>query len=186
MGLNGIADAGSNLVKCHDQLVNHIDEPMTQSRKPARAERSPPQHTVDANIGRLLHGAMRAYNDRALTGIRGLGHGQATLAHATVLPHFDEEGTRLTVLADRSGTTKQAVSQLIRELEAAGYVERAPDETDRRAELIRLTMLGRKFRRDAYKVKAAQEQELTDALGGVGKRRLRELLTSFPWRTTVR
>jgi hypothetical protein len=47
-------------------------------------------------------------------------------------------------------------------------------------------MLGRKFRRDAYKVKAAQEQELTDALGGVGKRRLRELLTSFPWRTTVR
>ena len=41
----------------------------------------------------------------------------------------------------------------IRGHEAAGYVERAPDETDRRAELIRLTMHGRKFRRDAYKVK---------------------------------
>lgn len=135
----------------------------------------------DANIGRCLYTALRAYNERALQGIRALGHDRVTLSHAAVLPHIDPDGTRLTLLAQRAGMTKQSASQLVRDLELAGYVQRRPDEKDRRAERIEFTPLGQKFRRDAYDVKQDQEDELTRCLGLAGKRQLRKLLLAFPW-----
>jgi DNA-binding MarR family transcriptional regulator len=45
-------------------------------------------------------------------------------------------------LAQRAGITKQAISQLVRELEVRGYVEQVPDSTDTRAKIVRLTKRG--------------------------------------------
>ena len=50
---------------------------------------------------------------------------------------IDLEGTRLTDLADRIGISKQAVGQLVDELEDLGVLERVPDPDDGRAKLIR-------------------------------------------------
>jgi len=54
-----------------------------------------------------------------------------------------DAGSRLTDLAERSGLTKQAVSEVIPELEALGYLTREPDPRDRRAKIIKLTPKGR-------------------------------------------
>ncbi|MEU6425485.1 MarR family transcriptional regulator [Microbispora sp. NPDC046973] len=62
--------------------------------------------------------------------------------HGSVFRFIDEEGSRLTVLADRAGLTKQAIAELVDELERLGYVERATDPKDRRAKIIRLTERG--------------------------------------------
>jgi DNA-binding MarR family transcriptional regulator len=136
----------------------------------------------DDNIGWRLYQALRAYNARALQGIRTRGHTEVALAHAAILPHIEADGTRLTEIARRAGMTKQSASQLVRELEQSGYVSRLPDEKDRRAERIVFTKVGQQFRMDAREVKRAQEAELTRCLGKDGKAKLAELLAAFPWR----
>ena len=67
-------------------------------------------------------------------------------AHGCVFRFVDAEGTRLTALAARSGLTKQAVGEVTDHLEQLGYVERAPDPSDGRAKIIRLTERGRDAR----------------------------------------
>ena len=79
--------------------------------------------------------------------------------------------------------TKQSASQLVRELEAAGYLEKLPDVSDKRAKKIVFTEFGRRFRDDAGKVKRQQETEITTRLGTDGKALLRDLLSRFPWLT---
>jgi len=135
----------------------------------------------DADIGRLLLRAFRAYNERAIAEIRRLGHTRLSLAHTAIIPHIDAGGTRLTLLAQRAGMTKQSASQLVRELETAGYLEKLPDASDKRAEKIVFTEFGRRFRDDARKVKRQQEAEITARLGVEGKAVLRDLLSRFPW-----
>jgi DNA-binding MarR family transcriptional regulator len=59
-----------------------------------------------------------------------------------VFGNLDEDGARLTELADRAHMTKQSVGEVTTELERRGYVERVPDPADGRAKIIRLTDRG--------------------------------------------
>ena len=54
-----------------------------------------------------------------------------------------DHGSRVTDLAERSGLTKQAVSEVIPELEQLGYATREPDPGDKRAKIVKLTPKGR-------------------------------------------
>lgn len=134
----------------------------------------------EMNTGRLLLRASRVYNDRAMADIRGLGHAKLSLAHAAILPHIELEGTRLTALAEAAGLTKPSVSQLVDELEAAGYVERTADSEDKRAQKIMFTTLGWQFLDDASRVKEEIEADISRVLGAKGIAILRDLLTRFP------
>lgn len=60
-----------------------------------------------------------------------------------VFETIDPEGTRLTVLAARSGLTHQSIGEVVADLERRGYLERVADPSDGRARLIRLTDSGR-------------------------------------------
>src|SRR4051794_21039785 len=62
--------------------------------------------------------------------------------HGCVFGTITREGARLTVLAERAQLTKQAVGEVVSELEERGYVERVPDPDDGRAKIIRLTARG--------------------------------------------
>src|SRR5687768_11505289 len=75
-------------------------------------------------------------------------------AHGSVFRHIDLEGSRLTTLAERSGLTKQAMGELVGELESHGYLERIADEADRRAKIIRLTPQGRAAQLTAARILA--------------------------------
>jgi DNA-binding MarR family transcriptional regulator len=63
--------------------------------------------------------------------------------HGCVFSTISRGGDRLTVLAERAGMTKQAVGEVVSELEQIGYVERVPDPSDGRAKIIQLTERGR-------------------------------------------
>jgi DNA-binding MarR family transcriptional regulator len=63
-------------------------------------------------------------------------------AHGTVFQVIDEAGPRVTELAARAGMTKQALTELVVHLQAAGYLERVPDSSDGRARPVRLTRRG--------------------------------------------
>jgi DNA-binding MarR family transcriptional regulator len=97
----------------------------------------------------------------------------------TLLPHLDLSGTRITTLAERAGITKQAVGQLVAELEQRGYVERTIDPTDRRAVLVSFTTAGRQFLRDAEAIKHEIEADYTAILGAARLDDLRSALVAL-------
>jgi DNA-binding MarR family transcriptional regulator len=100
------------------------------------------------------------------------GYKDMTPAFATIIPLLDANGVRATVLAQRSGVTKQAVSQLVRELKTRGYVEQVTDPTDTRAKMVRLTKRGAELRAAC----AGVRKELNAAaLKSLGKTRLARL-----------
>lgn len=85
--------------------------------------------------------------------------------------YLRDGGLRLTELAARGDTTKQAMRYTINQLEAAGYVERVPDPTDGRAKIIRLTERGWAARRVADEIITSIEGKCVRQLG---ERRMRQ------------
>lgn len=102
----------------------------------------------------LLH---RRLSEEGFEGVR--------YRHGAVFRSIEEEGSRLTTLAERSGLTKQALGELVGELERLGYVERAPDPHDRRAKVIRLTERGAEGQAAAARILAEIEQRWAQHLG---------------------
>jgi DNA-binding MarR family transcriptional regulator len=92
-----------------------------------------------ASLGQVLFKCARLFNEQALERLRERTGLPLRAAHTALLPHVDFEGTRLTELARRMGVSKQAVHQLVGEMEAMGALERVPDPDDGRARLIRFS-----------------------------------------------
>src|SRR5215208_4343884 len=93
-----------------------------------------------------------------------------------IFHYLREGGLRLTELANRAHTTKQAMRYTINQLEAAGYVERVPDPTDGRAKIIRLTERGWKLRRVGDEIIASLEEECVRQLGEERMRQFEALM----------
>ena len=74
--------------------------------------------------------------------VQAAGFADLRPGHGCVFGTITPEGARLTDLAERANLTKQAVGEVVSELERAGYVERVPDPSDGRAKIIRLTERG--------------------------------------------
>ena len=90
--------------------------------------------------------------------------------------YLREGGLRLTELAERAHTTKQAMRYTVNQLEAAGYVERVPDPTDGRAKIIRLTERGWEVRRVADEIIVSLEEECVRSLGEKRMRQFEDLM----------
>ena len=104
------------------------------------------------------------------------GHPFVRQGHGCVFRFIDEDGSRLTDLAERSGLTKQAVGEVVADLEQLGYVERAPDPGDGRAKVIRLTERGGEARGTALEIFADIEREWAERFGAERVAAMRELL----------
>lgn len=89
-----------------------------------------------------LAAAGRALTATMMAKVAGCGFSDMTPSLASLMPLLDAAGVRATTLAQRAGITKQAISLLVRELEARGFVEQVTDSTDTRAKLVRLTERG--------------------------------------------
>lgn len=132
------------------------------------------------NIGRLFQRAARAYSELALEKLRALGRYEGlTLFHTALISNLDIEGTRISLLAERAGVSKQAMGQLVDELERDGFVVRVPDPSDKRATLIKFTERGWQFLQDAYQVKLDIEATYATILGAEQFATLRSLLDTL-------
>lgn len=68
-----------------------------------------------------------------------LGYFVPTPAHLNLMAHVPIEGIRPSQLAAQMQVTKQAVDQLLDQLETGGAITREPDPSDGRARLVRPT-----------------------------------------------
>lgn len=131
------------------------------TRSGARERRQEPKLPLPTLLTQVrdiaLEGLHRQLADEGFEGIR--------YVHGSVFRTIDAEGSRLTTLAERSGLTKQAISELVDELESHGYLERVADEADRRAKIIRLTDQGRTAQAAAARILADVEQRWARLLG---------------------
>lgn len=131
---------------------------------------------ADAGLGILLFVAHRDLERRVADEVRAAGF-EVTLAQARIFQRIDDEGSRVTRLAESAGVTKQTAGYLVDQLERAGYVERVPDPDDARARLVRITSRGRAAVEVARPVEEQVYAEWARHLGGDDLDRLREILT---------
>lgn len=130
----------------------------------------------EENIGRQLLHAHRDFSTRAYEKLHKRGHTGLTLNHSALLANLDLDGTRITVIAERAGMTKQSMGELAQDLEKKGYIERTTDPTDRRATIIKFTEAGCRYLIDAYEIKCEIEKEYAALIGVEGIAHLREML----------
>ncbi|MDP1820751.1 MAG: MarR family transcriptional regulator [Acidimicrobiales bacterium] len=102
------------------------------------------------------------------------------VVHHNVMAHVTFEGIRLTELAEKAGITKQAMSELVIDLEQLGYLVRTADPHDRRAKLISFTDKGRAAVREAMRAFAKMESALGErSLSSLRRSLLTILATPF-------
>src|SRR5947199_9008720 len=78
----------------------------------------------DQGLSRLLLEAFRAVDAEVGSALEDRGAPGLSPGHAAAMLLVDRRGTRLTELAGRAGITKQAMMQVLDDLESEGYVRR--------------------------------------------------------------
>lgn len=116
-------------------------------------------------IGATLNLLAQAINRRVVETLHAQGFTDFRPAFHPVFQWCKPEGSRLSELAEMSGVTKSAMTQLIDVLVSLGYVERAPDPRDGRATLIRRTDRGWAVNRIAARVVEETQREWSMELG---------------------
>jgi DNA-binding MarR family transcriptional regulator len=129
-------------------------------------------------LGSLLRLASQAMTDQLIAWIAGSGFAGIQPAHSAVIQPLWEmpDGARVTVLARASRMTKQSMSALVSDLEAAGYVERVEDPEDARAMRVQLTERGRAYGRAVRAFSRRIEAEWAERIGAQRIEELRATL----------
>lgn len=94
-----------------------------------------------------------------------LGHTGLRPAHARLLVFLGWEGSRVSDIARALDVSKNAIGQLVSEMEDLGYVERVADPSDGRAKIVRYTGLGMDLMADAAAIGERLDAQLKDILG---------------------
>lgn len=149
---------------------------MPRKRKPKPEPDPQLERAKQASLAQTLFKAARLLDEQAVARVRARTGQGLRRAHTSLFPHIDLEGTRLTELARRLGISKQAVGQLVDELEDMGTLERIPDPADGRAKLIRFRG-GTGPIMEGLKILGELEAEISEELGPRRSARLhRDLL----------
>jgi DNA-binding MarR family transcriptional regulator len=119
----------------------------------------------NSRLYRPLARVLRVYNRRLIEGLHARGFTDFSPAFPGLLSNLDAEGTRIGVLAQRAGVTRQAAGQLLREIERCGYVERRTSSDDARATTVRFTARGRRLLAAVFDLVEAIEADFTSGLG---------------------
>ena len=99
--------------------------------------------TQDLLIGALLRVPAQAIHRRIIKELNAAGFDELRVPHMAVLNFPGPDGVRPGALAERAGISKQALNQLLRSLEAFGYIVRSDEPSEGGARIIRFTRRGR-------------------------------------------
>ncbi|MFV8753133.1 MarR family winged helix-turn-helix transcriptional regulator [Nannocystaceae bacterium ST9] len=162
------------------KLLDNIDTEETHcgmARSPARPlAESELQRVRRHNVGRLATALASEFQAGVLERLRAGGHAQLRASHNAVLMNVDLAGTRQSEIAARAGVTRQAIGQLVDDLEQLGYVERTSDPADGRAQRVCFTTRGRALLDEGARVIGELELEWASRLAPGELERVRDVL----------
>lgn len=144
------------------------------SRGPRSTRR--PQAASGLLIGALLRVPAQAIHRRLIRDLNAAGFDDLRLPHIAVLQYPGPDRVRPGELADRAGISKQAMNQLLRSLEALGYLRRTDDAAEGRARIVRFTARGRAAYAAIHDILRDVEAEWQSELGAGDFARLKALL----------
>jgi DNA-binding MarR family transcriptional regulator len=116
-------------------------------------------------IGSLLSAVAAELEQRVLAGFHAAGFTDIRAVHAHIFRLLPPEGCRITELAERAYSSKQAIGYLVEYLEDHGYVERIPDPNDGRAQIVRRTERGWEVNQTAWRLVQQIQTEWAQQLG---------------------
>ena len=121
----------------------------------SRPSLAPDRLAIGQILGRLLH----QFRDEMFDNPERAEHFPGIrYPHLQIWGNVGIDGIRLTDLAERATLSLAACSELVNELQDAGYLERRPDPSDGRAKLIFPTRRGRALLDEAgYSVAKIEE-----------------------------
>jgi DNA-binding MarR family transcriptional regulator len=123
--------------------------------------------------------AARAHTAAVVARLSLRGYVDFPFASASLLWLLDEGGTRSTLLAQRAGVTKQAMSQLVRLMERQGYLEQVADPSDTRAKVVRMTPRGEAVKTACVEVREELNQSIARMVGGEEAREMESYLDAM-------
>jgi DNA-binding MarR family transcriptional regulator len=128
-------------------------------------------------IGALLRVPANAILRRLVKELNASGFDELRLPHMAVLQYPGPDGVRPGTLAERAGISKQAMNQLLKSLEGAGYLERPDAEDDGRSSIVRFTRRGHAAYSKIADILRDIEREWSAELGTRKFAELKALLT---------
>jgi DNA-binding MarR family transcriptional regulator len=149
------------------------------------AEQRPPPA-----IGALLRMAAEIVAGGVFDALAEAGFADLRHVHVPLFHYPGVDGLRPGEIAARRGLSKQAVNDLLRDLESLGYLRLQPDPDDGRARRVRLTKRGNAMM-DTLRTHSVQVgRRWADLLGAERfadlERALQEIVRSEPRRTPIR
>jgi DNA-binding MarR family transcriptional regulator len=135
-------------------------------------------------IGALFRFGLHEIRSRIFEGVRDAGFDDVRPAHVTLFRWPGPDGRRPTAIATDVQLSKQRVNDLLRELEALGYLDLQPDPSDNRARTVRLSLRGRSLHEIALAKHAQVEDEWAKVVGEAryqsARATLAELVANLP------
>jgi DNA-binding MarR family transcriptional regulator len=128
-------------------------------------------------IGALLRAPAQAIHRRIIGDLNTAGFTELRVPHMAVFQYPGPDGARPGVLAERAGISKQAMNQVLRSLEAAGYLERSDAPDHGRARIVRLTKRGAMAYSKIHDILRDIERQWAAELGARAFKNLKTLLT---------
>ncbi|MGW1743912.1 MarR family winged helix-turn-helix transcriptional regulator [Nocardia sp. NPDC001965] len=117
------------------------------------------------NLGMLMAVTFRAIVERHSAVLAEQGEGWLRPSHAYVLHAVEEQPRSIKELAEINQVSKQAMSQLVDQLEERDFISRAVNPTDRRSWDIAITQEGRQQLIRAAQAWATVEDEVAGIVG---------------------
>jgi DNA-binding MarR family transcriptional regulator len=113
----------------------------------------------------LLFRGFRNLQGMVQPALESRGHRGIGLSETRLLLCIESEGTRINLLAERTGTSRQFTSRIVHDLELRGYISTRSDRDDLRATVVVLEPLGHKLFGDLREVKIGVDATLARRIG---------------------
>ncbi len=130
----------------------------------------------DLLIGAMLRVPAQAIHHRIIHELNAAGFDDLSLPHIAVLQYPGPDGVRPGKLAERAGMSKQAMNQLLRSLEAMGYLVRRNETDGGRSRIVRFTRRGNAAFTRIMEILSEVEHEWSTELGAREFGQLKKLL----------
>jgi DNA-binding MarR family transcriptional regulator len=116
-------------------------------------------------IGMIATRLHRASEADFFARLAAAGYTDLRMRHSLLFEVLPPSGARVTTLAAQLGMTKQAMGELVDDLETSGYITRTNDPDDRRARLVVFTEKGELAFERAFVILGEMEKEYAALVG---------------------